>query len=51
VSTEPGQLHYVNEEDKEAYRLTAKGEPVARAVAMAGDHGEAVLDALLDERG
>jgi hypothetical protein len=30
---------YTNEEGHEAYRLTAKGEPVARAVAMAGDEG------------
>ena len=38
---------YVNEEGKETYRLTAKGAPVARAIALAGEDGETVLDALL----
>lgn len=40
---------YINEEGKEAYRLTEQGERVGTALAMAGDDGAAmVLDALLD---
>ena len=42
---------YINEEGKEAYGLTKRGEPVARSVAMAGEDGEAVLDAPLGARG
>ena len=43
---------YVNEDGKDALRLTDRGRQLGRAIAMAGDDSdpEAVLAALMDEQ-
>ena len=43
---------YVNDEGREAYRLTPKGAQLGRAMALSGEDAdaEAMLDALLDSR-
>ena len=38
---------YVSEYGHEACRLTAEGEPVARAIAMSAEGGGAIVKALL----
>jgi len=40
---------FANDEGKVAYRLTPEGAQLGRSMALAGDDGAAVLDALLDE--